>query len=271
MKMREHVKQVSQKWHQLINRLAGITSKVSGPGQSKRKLLASAVLSTLLYAAPVWRKAIEKVSYLKILEKVNRRVAIMVSAAYSTVSTEADQLTAGIPPIDLQIIERERNYGAAKKEQTKHRKELTQEWQTRWNFYQGWAKTFVKDVDKWINRKWVETNYFLTQAMTGHGTFGTYLHKIRKKENPTCWFCEFPDDVSHTIFHCRNFSDERKLAAEKWGQTITETNIRDVMMESEEGWNIAAEIISAIMKKKADYEKRINRKKQQRSWFPPST
>jgi len=48
------------------------------------------------------------------------------------------------------------------------------------------------------------------------------------------------------FFYCQNFSGDRKMRA---------SNNGDVIIKSEEGWNIADEMISAIMKNKADYEK----------------
>jgi len=45
-----------------------------------------------------------------------------------------------------------------------------------------------------------------TQIRTGHWRSAVYLHRIRKRTDDKCWFCQ--DSVkmtrSHVLLHCRN-------------------------------------------------------------------
>jgi len=41
-----------------------------------------------------------------------------------------------------------------------------------------WTKKFVPDLRPWLNRKFREIHYYITQKLTGHGHFKEYLHKM---------------------------------------------------------------------------------------------
>lgn len=66
----------------------------------------SAVISVILYAAPIWQTAIQYKHYENMLEKLNRRMAIRITSAYRTAPTTALLVIAGTPPIKEKIKER---------------------------------------------------------------------------------------------------------------------------------------------------------------------
>ncbi|KAH1021336.1 hypothetical protein HUJ04_010865 [Dendroctonus ponderosae] len=96
--------------------------------------------------------------------------------------------------------------------------------QKRVEQYNGWSKTFIQNVTKWEESKLGETNYYSTQAITGHGVFGSYLKKIKKQNNDDCWFCKAMDTPEHTIFDCQKFTEIRKEAEEKCNAIINKQN-----------------------------------------------
>jgi len=55
----------------------------------------------------------------------------------------------------------------------------------------------------WCNRRWGGLTFRVTQLLTGHGCFGTYLHRIEKAETASCPFCDLDDDsADHTLQSC---------------------------------------------------------------------
>ena len=43
-----------------------------------------------------------------------------------------------------------------------------------------------------------------TQLRTGTGGFGSWLHKIRRRDDPRCAHCEDDDETgNHIVFECR--------------------------------------------------------------------
>ena len=85
--------------------------------KAKRKLVASVVNSKLLYAAPVWTRALNNHAIQKKVFSAQRGVVLRIVSASRTVSTNAEFALTSVPPIDLLAEER--------KETFQLRKELT--------------------------------------------------------------------------------------------------------------------------------------------------
>lgn len=169
-------------------------------------------------------------------------------------------MLAGITPIKLrleEIIKLQSPNINNNNKRNEIKQQTYSQWQTQWNLYNGWTKTFIKDVMKWNNRKWGNLDYYITQGMTGHGTFGSYLHKIGKKQNAKCWFCNEIDTPEHTIFYCNQWTNDRLQAEIQLNQTIHKDNISNLLLHSEDYWNIITQMIRKILKSKQTYESNI--------------
>ena len=62
---------------------------------------------------------------------------------------------------------------------------LLQEWQGEWNAYPKgrWTHTLIRNVrqiKEWTTRDHGRLDYWVTQALSGHGCFGAYLFKYKK-------------------------------------------------------------------------------------------
>lgn len=57
--------------------------------------------------------------------------------------------------------------------------------------------------------------FHLTQALSGHGSFRSYLHKMNRSDDGYCVYCMNPDDTAeHTIFICPRWTDDRSYVAQ---------------------------------------------------------
>ncbi|XP_030766840.1 uncharacterized protein LOC115890678 [Sitophilus oryzae] len=138
--------------------------KVGGPRAMKRRTMASAVTSMILYAAPIWRRAIQYQHYQNMLQSMIRRLAVLA--------------LAGVMAIVHQVEERCDTYRLGKEHRLQVRENILMKWQEDWQRYDGWTKQFIENVAEWHKNGWVEVDHFLTQAITGHGYFGIYLKRI---------------------------------------------------------------------------------------------
>lgn len=68
--------------------------------------MSTVVYSVMLYAAPVWQKALNFAKYRGMTEKVQRRISLPICSSYRTVSTETSVLLADTPPFDLHVEKR---------------------------------------------------------------------------------------------------------------------------------------------------------------------
>ncbi|XP_030753744.1 uncharacterized protein LOC115880609 [Sitophilus oryzae] len=98
MRMTLHVTEIRDKTTGLIQHLTRITPNIGGPRAEKRRLLASVVHSTILYASPIWDRSMRFKHYENMLERINRKLALMVASAYCTCPTVTVLCLAKIPP-----------------------------------------------------------------------------------------------------------------------------------------------------------------------------
>ncbi|XP_030751561.1 uncharacterized protein LOC115879063 [Sitophilus oryzae] len=149
VRMTSHTKRICEKANTAINKLSRLKRNIGGLRATKRRVQTTAVLSLMLYAAPGWKSGLKFKSYRDLLERLNRRMAICIISAYRTASREAVRALAGMAPIKLLVKERDLII--------KGEKVMTYaQWQTRWNEYQGWTKTFIKDIIKLCERNHCE-------------------------------------------------------------------------------------------------------------------
>lgn len=235
---KEHVERVTKKGIRVAAELARFMANIGGPMEKNRRIYYKIVESVVLYAAPIWAKAIQLEVNRKKLGGVQKIGLARIVRAYRTVSTDALEVMTGIMPIDLKIrelaeiqkkkkrirIRRRREIGQDPEtekrrkereqqiiEQTKE--ELEEEWQQRWDCTQNgrWTNRIIRNIKEWKNRKFGNLNYYTTQIMSGHGCFNSFRKRIGKSDTDLCWYgCGMTDDAEHTMFHCERWALERE-------------------------------------------------------------
>lgn len=98
---RVHVEAAKAKAQVTSLALSTLMSNVGGSGQNKRKLLSTVVTSKLLYASPIWERALDKKKNVEILLRPQRTIAIRTVMAYRIISTAAIMVIAGMIPAHL--------------------------------------------------------------------------------------------------------------------------------------------------------------------------
>ncbi|KAL4153610.1 hypothetical protein QTP88_001443 [Uroleucon formosanum] len=259
-----HAISACDKANKAAQNLARILPNVSAATQAKRKLMSNVVHSMLLYGAPVWANRMSKKG-LSELAKVQRCIALRVATAYRTTSIDAVLVIAGIPPIDLQALKRKTIYEQRLSPETSKVKieaenELNMAWQTRWDNEEAkgrWTHRLIRDISRWRNRRHGSTDYWLTQALTDHGCFGYYLHKIRKQDNTGCWYCDYhTDNALHTFFQCDAWETRRFRVETEIGGRLGPDNLMDYMLKDIHTWNTINGFIHGVLKKKTEEERR---------------
>lgn len=246
-----HIDKVIEKAEKTVTALSGIMPNIRGPRASKRRTLLSVVHSQLLYAAPVWSEAAKRQTVKRKLTKVQRGLLIRVASAYRTISAEAVGVIAGVAPIDLIATERSIVY-----EGQKHLDEARQEtigsWQKRWESGQHgrWTHKLIPDIKAWVSRTHGEVDYYLTQALSGHGCFMDFLFKRTRAETDRCLYCGETDTADHTLFRCNKWEGIRSKYEAETGVAFEAGNIVRKMIESKLGWRQTYQAIRGIIEQK---------------------
>ncbi|KAH0999122.1 hypothetical protein HUJ04_001339, partial [Dendroctonus ponderosae] len=273
-----HVQITTSKAEQRLSTLTRVMQNVGGPSSEKRLLLYGVVQSIVLYGAHVWGGIVSMQKYKTMLGKLQRRALLRVISGYRTVSTEAVQVLAGIPPIHLLELERirlstrpERNAQARRTE-----RDITiNEWQKEWESSSekgSWTKKLIKNLSSWVNCQHKKTDYYVTQALSGHGSFKAYTKKIGKTDD-ICMYCHDIDTAEHTVFICERWENYRNTAILQLGHALTKENLIETMIESEEASNVVHDMLRKIMTAKEDEERiaQVQQKKAGKVLIPPPT
>ena len=188
---------------------------------------------------------------------VQRRGALRFACAYRTVSEVAILVIIGIIRIWLLAKERKliyyrKNEGDVNRIRADFRRDVMLEWQALWENRADsrWTKRPIKEVVPWIKREHGEVNYFLTQFLSGHGFFQSYLFRMSKVGSPECVFCPGErDDAYQTFFDCDRWMT-KKIALETEIGGITPDNIVERMLQNEKRWSAVARFVEDILRAK---------------------
>ena len=129
---------------------------------------------------------------------------------------------------------------------------LDERWQHKWDNgrYGRWTWSLIPNISLWISRQHGEVDYFLTQALAGHGCFRKYLFDRARADSPVCTYCKDVDDAQHTLFICERWKESRERYVNKTGHAFNALNMMSDLLESETLWNHAYSTIRCIIETK---------------------
>ena len=256
-----HVKHVVKKAEIKLGFLTRILPNVGGPNSLKRVLLCRVVESVILYGVPVWNSALRLERYKALLTGLHRRALLRVASGYRTVSAAAIEVAVGIPPISLQASEREKicntNNNTVNPEATKEalRADTLLAWQDQWDRNTEtaqWTKALIRNIIPWVKCKHKKLDFFVTQFLTGHGNFGSYLKRMRISPTDKCSYCGRIDTPEHTILVCIRWRTWRSDLETDLGRNLSTHNITDIMITSEPNWTKICQFIKRVMETKKE-------------------
>ncbi|KAG5319821.1 PO11 protein, partial [Pseudoatta argentina] len=205
--------------------LALLTANIGGPGERRRRLYATAVMSVVLYGAPIWAQTVSgDRGILRDVRRLQRQLALRIIRGYRTVSHESAAILSGMVPFDIVADRLRRSYlqrrmiivrdgGIAPRvslilAEMERRRSVSRCCERLVDLPPGhpgalMRGAFVADLGVWTGRAHGALTYRITQVLTGHGVFESYLHKIGRRKSPICLFCRAAvDTAAHTLLFC---------------------------------------------------------------------
>ena len=202
-----------------VSSLARLMANTDGPSASKWKLLMSVTSSIMLYGCELWADKLG-VCTKKKLQRVQRKAALRIAA-------------------DRQV----RYRGSMPTES------VVEVWQKEWDMEDRgkWTSTLIRNIAQWQGRRHGEVPFFLTQALSGHGYFFKYLHRMGKVPAPACQYGDSKsDDAEHTVVACRRWEQERGKLVSEVGVLQPKTFVK-LMLESVEKWSNIELFVTTIL------------------------
>nr|XP_041630530.1 uncharacterized protein LOC121501961 [Drosophila kikkawai] len=185
----------------------------------------------MLYAAPVWGHAL----------------------AFRTVSDQTALVLAGTPPLDLLAAERAsihgQTIGRTLTPRDKQVLRLAAKDATLAASKGRWTYRMIPQLDCWLKRKHGQINFHLTQILSGHGCFRSYLRRFGHEEDDSCTHFQgqLEESAEHTVFNCARFAGERASLEARLGNTITAENLVPLMLLSEANWQAVSDFAAKAM------------------------
>jgi len=178
-----------------------------------------------------------------------------VSCAFRTISDDAVLVIAGMIPITELILESEAINGAEgasiSDQRIAARQSSITRWQDRWDrsLKGRWTHQLIPNLATWVGRKHGEVNFHLTQILSGHGCFRSYLKRFGHENSDECPHCgrSTVEDAHHVVFSCMRFNNERLALEEVMGRPITTDNLVPGMLESIHKWNSVCSFAAGVM------------------------
>lgn len=227
-----HIAAAAKKATESARAIGRLMPNVGGPAQAKRALLGSVTNSKLLYASPVWATVGTKTAKNRNeMARAQRTTALRTIRAYRTVSTEASSVLSSMLPADLLAHERARvndrmsDAGEVRSKQAvklQEREISVKSWQSRWDraaitpgaVGRRWTHRLLPDIARWLTKPPMDLTFHLTQVLTAHGCFRSYLARFNRADDSYCTYCMHTDDTAeHTLFVCPRWVDERSTMA----------------------------------------------------------
>lgn len=244
----------------LMTNTSGLSQRIRG------RLFNAVVTSRLLYGAPIWARGLRVKRNAQKLAAAQRLGAIRTARAYRTISTAAVLVLAGMVPVDILAEERAWTHQQLEgvvvtpslKSNTKKagRAASMQSWQNRWDASADgrWTHQMIGAIIPWANREHGDCSYQLTQLLCNHGSFGSYLHRIGRSEEPACTYCNegVVDDAQHTLFSCTSWNRQREAMAEVvgWDALRNPGDLVPVMLRQRDKWAAVETFAHQVMRYK---------------------
>lgn len=115
----------------------------------------------------------------------------------------------------------------------------------------------VRMVKPWTKRQHEEVDFYMTQFLSVHGHYRSYLHKMGKFVFPNCVYGLGDGDyAADTFVKNDRWAPQRKVLEAEIGQLSPDTVVK-MMPREEETWNRASHYVTGILKvKKLDLDRK---------------
>lgn len=216
-----------------------------GPTFIRRKLLIHAVLSIIFYGVITWTSDCNLKKNRIEIRKTIRPLKLLLCSAYRTTSDFCLNIMSGIPSEEILIKEKISKY--RKEDIDEINRNKLAEWYLEYERSPNtWIKRLIPELHIWLNRKYGNPDFYISQFLTGHGAFANYLFRFKKRDNPFCPLCsdinksendETIDTPEHTFFNCKGTKQHKEELERTLGKEVTPDNIMETMLESKRNWN----------------------------------
>ncbi|XP_070138648.1 uncharacterized protein [Drosophila bipectinata] len=160
-----------------------------------------------------------------------------------TVSDDAALVIEGLIPIKELVRERKElanmaqdSLSSALVRKRETRATSLSNWQRRWEVSSKgrWTFRLAPDVGEWTGKKHGQVYFYLTQALSGHGCFRSYLKRFGHESEDCCPSCGsgVTEDPLLVLFDSRRFEEDRLTLEEIFEEAFTPSSMVPQMLQT---------------------------------------
>ena len=288
LSFKPHVDYLRGKVERNVSYLSRILPNLFGPGYRVRKLYSAVINAMVMYGAPVWAKYIGKKG-LATLITVQRPIALRVARAYRTTPTDMLFAIAGMVTYKWQAAAWYRIYRETKdireagealtvqcKDNVRNRQfsiamDRWKEQLKKCNIRgRPFMRAIINNWEAWVTTGPANLTYRITQLMSGHGCFASYLKRIGARRNDRCIECmEVRDSAIHTVFVCKAFDRQKDELEVAMGERLSINSIVKTVADGKRKCKAVQKFAKDVMQEKEENDRedeRNDRIRQNRKW-----
>lgn len=244
-----HMAATAEKVRALAKALAYLLPNTRAAGEKSRRLYQGVAVAMAFYGAEVLAEGSS--SGKRKLQGALRQVALRTVSAYRKSSTRAALFLARIPPMEAWLeMGRARQRGAAQTEQKEAYLRAVDEW---WLAQRPcWTRQVLPCARAWYGRKHGQLQFWLTQLLTGHGSFGEFFHRIARAPTPSSRCGAAIDSALHTVVECPRWERQRQQLHLVVRQPLeSPADLGSALLQSEESWAAVSAFATRVLRTKA--------------------
>lgn len=237
-----HIKYLVKKSEKTLPKILSLCQNTFGYSTEARKtMLHGTVGGYFRYAASCYAHVLVRAENRKIVSKIHQKMATCIGRLYRTTSYLGACAITGQVPMALDVIGRSILSNARKNRPIKWSglkkadkevprledhvgREIQRVWQKWWDDYKEslWTKTLIPTV----RYQTPEVDFYVAQALSGHGCFRAYRKRIRRHPTGLCPLCSnCLETAEHVLTVCPRFAAGRLVPLD-WREMNTRAYMR---------------------------------------------
>lgn len=241
----DHLQYLEEKANRILPKILSICQNTFGYSTRARKVMLNGTIGAYYrYGVTCYAHTLLEKAARKSTSDVHGRMTKCIGRLYRTASYLGSCAITGQPPLVLDLISRAimtclqkgwRPYWGPFERIPENtslsshlNSELRRVWQRWWadSPYSAWTRSLIPEVSYTD----FECDFFLSQALSGHGCFRAFLKKIGKLDDGMCPACNTEETAAHVLEDCIRFSRHRPVRI-NWREEESRTFMRETVRE----------------------------------------
>lgn len=222
-----HIRRTQEKVMKILPKLMALARNTFGYSTKARRTMIEGTCGAYMrYSCAVFAHRLSTKKVAKYVDRMHRSMVICYGRLYKTVPYLRSTVLCNWVPAKYELAARAIMY-SAKKETNLLGDTLLKRPPGSLSLKETWLKLGEEALQKWIEEwqtsegsNWtkeilpvpgveIEPCFWLNQGLSGHGAFGSYLYRMKRRSSPTCACGAREESAEHVLKECALYQNGR--------------------------------------------------------------